>query len=201
MGMEFIRQPPESRLCGQSVVAMVLGIPLGEACRRVGHSHATQTKDLIRALGEICLDDRLIEIRHRPLPEYAVVKVVQLGRDPRTGFHWVLRRGPEVYDPALYTKVSLEGWREVRCVRKGCRIVSTLRLRDSGSCAMVQPMSLRVGPQQANEPSFVEFSEPAKNESRVLSEAALIAELRRLGWTLTEDEDGQQVLTEPIRHQ
>lgn len=128
--MEFVKQPPDSRLCGQSVVAMVLGIPLGAACMRVGHSHATRTRDLIRALGAVCLDDRLVEVRQRPLPEFAVLKVVKLEQDPRKNFHWALRRGPEVYDPALFTRVSLEGWLEVRCVRKGCRVISTLRLRD-----------------------------------------------------------------------
>lgn len=68
---------------------------------------------------------------------------------------------------------------------------------------MIQPMSLRVGPHQDNEPSFVEFTDPQpkrREETVVLTEAWLVAELKRRGWVLTEDEDGRQVLTEPIRN-
>jgi hypothetical protein len=63
-------------------------------------------------------------------------------------------------------------------------------------------MPLRVGPSQDNAPSFVEYQDlPAekKPEQVVVTEAWLLAELKRRGWTLTTDEDGRQMLTEPIR--
>jgi hypothetical protein len=130
--MSFTKQPRNSRLCGQSVVAMALGITLGEACRLVGHTHATRTRELLAALGKLCTDGRLVEVVRRPIPDFAILKVVPIGqlKDGHGPWHWVLRRGADVYDPELSTPVSLEGWQEVRCVRRGWRVTSTLKLRE-----------------------------------------------------------------------
>lgn len=45
-------QPPGSSLCGQTVVAMVLGITLDEAVSLVGKTGGTRLEDLETALGK-----------------------------------------------------------------------------------------------------------------------------------------------------
>lgn len=127
-----IQQPPASRMCGQAVVAMVLRTTLKEACRRIGHGHGTRTKELLRVLGPICVDGKLIVLRKREMPEYAILKLVEVGREGRS-WHWVLRKGTEIYDPALPTRVSFEAWHDVRCVRRGRRVTSALRLQSPQS--------------------------------------------------------------------
>lgn len=61
---------------------------------------------------------------------------------------------------------------------------------------------LRVGPTLANEPSFVEHTEPEKpKKTEMLADvtaAAIVAELRRRGWSVQKDDEGRTVLTEPL---
>lgn len=118
---------------------MVLGISLGDACARVGHSHATLTRDLVRALGDLCLDSRLVLVTSRPLPSHAILKTQEIDCPKDGPFHWVLRAGPYIYDPSLCTPVSLEGWQEVRCVRRGWRVTSTLKLREPATVLDSRP--------------------------------------------------------------
>lgn len=121
-----VRQPEGSRLCGHSVLAMVLGVPLDRACEVMGHRRGTRTRELVAALGEHALDSRLRVIGKRPLlgvPDPCVLKVRW-----KKGSHYVLRVGTAVYDPEFPRAVDLLFWTGRVALAEG-RITSFLPVR------------------------------------------------------------------------
>lgn len=121
-----VRQPERSRLCGHSVLAMVLGVTLDRACELMGHRRGTRTRELVKALGEHALDSRLRTIGRRPLldvPDPCVLKVRW-----KKGSHYVLRTGTGIHDPEFPHAVDLllwTGW----VAEVGGRITSFLAVR------------------------------------------------------------------------
>lgn len=86
-------------MCGQVAVAMLLGIELEESIAAVGHTHGTQTKELVRALWKFGMD---AEDRCKRITAKTVMPLLGLGQvhDPkrRSGWHWVALNGALIYD-------------------------------------------------------------------------------------------------------
>ncbi len=110
MKITHLRQPRRSSVCGQTCVAMILGLPdIESACKIVGHSRRTQTKDIVRALGPASLSARLSPARKdgSNLPGHCLLRS-RWGVTP--GAHLSVYWDGDVYEPLLYGPVSLEGW-------------------------------------------------------------------------------------------
>lgn len=110
MKITHLRQPRRSYVCGQACVAMVLGLPdVDSACRVIGHSRRTRTKDIVLALGPAALSSRLSPARRdgSNLPDFCLLRS-RWGVTP--GAHLSLYKGGQVFEPLLYGPVSLGGW-------------------------------------------------------------------------------------------
>lgn len=89
---------------------MVLGLPdIDAACKIVGHSRKTWTKDIVRALGPVAGANRLSRARRdgSNLPDFCILRsrwgVTKCG-------HISVYKDGQVYEPLLYGPISLEGW-------------------------------------------------------------------------------------------
>lgn len=110
--MRLVRQPDDSALCGQCVVAMAAGVSLDRAISAVGHrkKRGTWTREIVaglRALGVGC-SERLRRVsRNKPvLPQRAVLCITNGGRK----WHWMLTWDGEIYDPEARWP-DYAGWR------------------------------------------------------------------------------------------
>ena len=91
-------QPPGSSLCGQTAVAMILGVPLEEGVELVGHRGGTSLRELEIALGKrgVRLWDRV----PGPPPTNGQGLHLCRARWPRGGGHWIVLEGGRWLDPA-----------------------------------------------------------------------------------------------------
>jgi hypothetical protein len=101
-------QPLGSTICGQTCVAMVLGISIGEARRQVGKWGRTRAKDLAAALAKNGCGTRIVpslrgkarvprdEIMSDRLPDRCILRVKRVGA---RFSHCVLRWDGRIYDP------------------------------------------------------------------------------------------------------
>ncbi len=109
MKISHVRQPRRSYLCGQACLAMALGLDLDAACKVMGHSRKTWTRDIVAALGPAAGSSRLSIARKdgSSLPDFCLVRarwgVTMCG-------HFAVHLDGDVYDPLLSGRVSLEGW-------------------------------------------------------------------------------------------
>ena len=106
MRLTLISQPPGSNLCGQAVVATLLGITLDASVELFGHSHSTRTRELVTALraNGYTVPGRLVRVskrRHMFVNSIWKVRWKKSGRS-----HWVLHWGGvdsgRVYDTGFY---------------------------------------------------------------------------------------------------
>lgn len=116
MKIEHVRQPSGSRLCGQSVVAMILGVPLEESVSRFdGHTSGTRTRmlcDVLRDNGvSIPENAKLKVIRKGDLPEFGILKITWKipGRKISHG-HWILKVGDVIHDPELDGPATIKAY-------------------------------------------------------------------------------------------
>ncbi len=104
-------QPGDSKICGQTCVAMAAGVTIEDAVKAVGHKERTKTLELalaLRKLGVEC-DDRLrIRRNGDGYPPRCIVKVSSGGK---RNWHWVLMWDGKVYDPASL-EFSLWPWQK-----------------------------------------------------------------------------------------
>ena len=107
--MKHVRQPEGSRLCGHACLAIVLGITLAEACKKLGHRRGTYTKELVAALGSRATDQRLVPLRQRSSPRQAILKV-RWGKTHRS--HFVVKSGSKIYDPMKPGPLEVRLWEE-----------------------------------------------------------------------------------------
>ena len=100
--MKHVRQPPNSNCCGQACLAMLCHISLPAACRLIGHSHGTHTKEIVTVLrrhGWKC-PDRLVRMSaKRAVPDVALVKMIGCV-NPREA-HWLILDHGQVLDPGV----------------------------------------------------------------------------------------------------
>lgn len=106
--MRHVTQHPSLPLCGHACLAMVLGLKLDEAIDKMGHKRTTRTRELVAALGKRAKDRRLIPVRQRAIPEFAVMKVTWKGR-PQRG-HFAIHQHGYVHDPLLPGKMTRHDW-------------------------------------------------------------------------------------------
>jgi hypothetical protein len=121
-----VRQPKGSYLCGQACLAKIRGIDLGAACKVMGHSRKTWTKEMVAALGPAAGADRMVLTRRdgSGLPPYCLVRS-RWG--VTTCAHYAVLREGLVYDPLLPKPVALQVW--LRWLNKnGGRVTSYLPL-------------------------------------------------------------------------
>ncbi len=118
-------QPTALPLCGHACLAMVLGVGLIEAMKRMGHSRSTRTRELVEALGDRAEDKRLIPVRQRPIPEFAVLKVTW---NIRRRSHFVVRKGSFVHDPLMPAKMLYKSWSS--WLEGRGRVTSALKLKE-----------------------------------------------------------------------
>lgn len=90
-------QPPGSSLCGQTAVAMILGISLEKAVELVGHRNGTAREELEAALRKrgVRLWDRTLG----PPPTNGRGLYLCSVRWPRGGGHWIVLDGGRWLDP------------------------------------------------------------------------------------------------------
>jgi len=77
----------------------------------VGHDKGTKTKEIVRALDNLGINNsgRLIRVKKkRPLPTIAILKVVYRKIKNCSGFdwHWILKYGDRFYDPDSQGQLS-----------------------------------------------------------------------------------------------
>ncbi len=104
MKLKHVRQPENSRLCGQCCVAMLCGIQLQDAILAFGHAHGTRTAEMRRALeryGMTVTGRRggLRRIADGYLPVTALVKMLPPRGVRSRRSHWVVVHEGRVYDP------------------------------------------------------------------------------------------------------
>ncbi len=128
MPVVHVQQPEGSKLCGHSVAAMVLGVPLDEAVVKVGHRRGTRTRELVAALGAQALAGRLTVIGRTPLLEVPDPCVLKVCWDEKSRSHYALRVGYFVHDPLYPAAVDLLEWTGL-VARKLGRITSFLPVR------------------------------------------------------------------------
>jgi hypothetical protein len=112
-----LRQPKGSSLCGQTCVAMYLGITLEESVFWFnGKRSGTRTSQLCYVLRhqgvDIPLDSKLKVIyRGVKLPETGILKITWKppGKKINQG-HWILKVGNVVYDPELDGPVPIDSY-------------------------------------------------------------------------------------------
>lgn len=107
MNITPLKQPPRSRLCGQTCVAMLAGISLAESVKIFGHRHGTKVTDLHQALKTLHIhSDSVLRIVQdgQAMPQTFIAQVKSANR--KRGWHWVLVHDGCLYDPAF---VPLDG--------------------------------------------------------------------------------------------
>jgi len=98
VSLNLVLQPYRSPLCGQSVVAMLLGVSLDKGCGLVGHRKKTRTREIVKALRSAgwIVPDRRVVISSKRLPTDPCLVNVQWTKDP-TRRHWTVLWDGEIY--------------------------------------------------------------------------------------------------------
>lgn len=107
--LELVLQPRDSKLCGQACIAMVAGVSLDEAVKVVGHTQATRTQDLIKALAHFGIhSDRKLSVAPRAKrftknwcsAIISIQRVVNYkGCEPKFS-HWIVNDHGKLLDPS-----------------------------------------------------------------------------------------------------
>lgn len=99
----MIKQPTNSKLCGQCCLATILNISLEEAIQLVGHNKGTYYKDLIKHFNH----DKI----KRGLPPVKALCLIRPREKTNWRGHWILYLGKEdndCYDPTLGNLINLD---------------------------------------------------------------------------------------------
>lgn len=95
--LDLILQPRRSSLCGQAVVAMLLGVSLDNACELVGHKRQTWTRDVVKALRSAGwkVPNKRVTIGPNKLPTDPCLVNIKWAKHPSR--HWVVLWNEEIY--------------------------------------------------------------------------------------------------------
>jgi len=109
MKITHVRQPKGSYLCGQACLAKIHGISLDEACKVVGHSRKTWTRELVVALGPAAGDTRLSRAKRdgSNLPPYCLL---HSRWGVTTCAHYAVLQDGLVFDPLLPGPILFKNW-------------------------------------------------------------------------------------------
>lgn len=130
MKIKHRKQPYPSNQCGQTCVAMILGMSIESAVVLIGKTGSTQTKDLSSVLNQYGFecDDRLTRIsKKHGIPDFCILKLTV---DNRHSGHWVLWNGETktYHDPSYDFTMSQETY-EGHLKYDNARITSFLEVR------------------------------------------------------------------------
>jgi hypothetical protein len=129
--VDHVVQPPDSKLCGQACVAMVLGCSLDDAWHLMPWHRATHTRDLVAALERNAADTRMRTVRAGTVvPEPAIVRIFERSRGRSAVGHLVLFCADKVHDPAHGVPLSRAMWERLN-EAQGWAVASYLRVRMS----------------------------------------------------------------------
>ena len=113
-------QPPKSRMCGQTCVAMLLGMTLEECIKLVfkGYDKGTTTKHLMKVLdqaGYMMNYKKLVKVpKDGSMPDRAIVKLRRTDVNYSANWHWVLYADGRYYDPGkggtFNSRIELEAF-------------------------------------------------------------------------------------------
>lgn len=101
VAMKLIRQPRYSNTCGHAVVAMLAGTTVPRVAAVLAHDRPTTWRELysvLFAFGVVCGPVLVPSFEEEDMPGTCVVQVPS---DSPAIKHWVLKHGPDVYDPAV----------------------------------------------------------------------------------------------------
>jgi hypothetical protein len=112
--MKLIRQPANSSLCGQSCVAMVLGVSLRKAILLTRRKGVTRISDLSRAMRKTRVEYKRFT---RTAPPRSIVFVKW--NSQKVG-HWVVYFRGRIYDPQLESPTTLDKYRKYLRKKGGC---------------------------------------------------------------------------------
>lgn len=93
-----MKQPDDTKLCGQVCLAVILGITLQEAITLVGHERGTQTKELTRHFNH---GGTRRWLSKGEVPDYALCISRPGHLKPTGNWHWVLFKDYKVLDPGF----------------------------------------------------------------------------------------------------
>ena len=99
--MTPLKQPPHSKLCGHTCIAMLADTTVERVVELIGHKRGTKTKEIttaFRQLGFNC-PDRLIVLRGRPIVELEM-SMVKIAFPGLSSWHWVAVYEGAMYDPS-----------------------------------------------------------------------------------------------------
>lgn len=99
--VKMVKQPDGSSICGQCCVAMATGRAIKNVIKVFGHSHATRTKELHKALSKLGVnsDNKLTRnYAKTPIPENCILKITYDSR--KHSGHWVYLKKGICYDPS-----------------------------------------------------------------------------------------------------
>lgn len=115
-----LQKQPNGKTCGQTVVAMVSGIPVEESIKYFGHNKASNFKEQWKVFDKIGIkygEHQAIDNRRKwELPSFAVVRIVATTR--RMG-HVLAYKDGVFYDPLGHIFNSREEVKEHYATRTG----------------------------------------------------------------------------------
>lgn len=100
-----IKQPENSKLCGQCCLATILNISLDESIKLFGHTHATRTKEFLPYL-----KTKETQLTKNKIFDYSLCRV-HFGKEKFT--HWIIYKNGKIYDPCIGYYVSPNKWKKV----------------------------------------------------------------------------------------
>jgi len=97
--VRYLFQPLGSNQCGQTCVAMLLGIPLNEVINEMGKDGATTTKDLVTILQAHGFETSNRRERIGKSTEFPDVCILSMKIEGQSNWHWVLYVSSKYLDP------------------------------------------------------------------------------------------------------
>ena len=114
--MVHLQQPAESKLCGQTCVAMAAGISIEDAILSVGHRHATRLPELLKAFREFGISrvgtKRTCWNGRSAPPRFSLLSMLFHKPGEKHHGHWLLNWDGVIHDPSCsYAGVHSSGGR------------------------------------------------------------------------------------------
>ena len=103
--IKHLQQPDDSKVCGQTVVAMAAGVAVDEVIKVIGPDHGTKTGDLRYAFGKYgikTVGKTLMRWNGKDKPpDYALLHMVFHKKGEKFHGHWQLNWEGVIHDPGF----------------------------------------------------------------------------------------------------
>lgn len=135
--MLYLQQPKQSKLCGQTCLAMITGKPVEDIIELIGTKKGTSTKRILNSLSILGFNHsgRLIPRRTQPLPSLAICKI-RREWNKSGNWHWVVLCNGMIYDPdpvtldKTYNITSVEDY-DAMCQKRRTKFTSYITIYDN----------------------------------------------------------------------